>query len=108
MMNMLGDKERAICEKLDWQIIEDDDDIELENYSPADEDFIFCVPAENFIEGVKEYAASFSIDEHVEMWVQARAAGNKGIPSVIELADDARAIDKMLQELAAALAEVEQ
>ena len=52
------------------------------------------------------YAAYFDVDEHVELWVNGR--GKNGVPSRIrELVEDAEAIDKMLQELAAALAEVE-
>ncbi len=103
---MFDDKLRAICESRDWRVTEDGDNIELEAYSPAGEDFSFGVSTTHFIEEVKTYAAEFDINEHVEMWVQARASGVKGVPSVIELVDDARAIDKMLQELAAALAEV--
>ena len=46
------------------------------------------------------------MDEHVELWVDSR--GKNGVPgSIRELVKDAEAIDKMLQELADALAEVE-
>lgn len=104
---MLSKQIRAICEKLDWNITQDEEDIELEKCSPTGEDFVFIATEANFVDDVKQYAADFDPNEHVEMWVKARASGTKGIPSVVELVDDARAIDKMLQELAAALAEAE-
>ena len=50
----------------------------------------------------------FDVDEHVEMWIEARRNGVRGVPSSIrELVEDAEDIDKMLEELADALAEVE-
>lgn len=61
----------------------------------------------NFIQNVKEYAANFDIDEHIELWIEAKRNGVKGVPSTRELVYDAEAICKMLQELAAALAKEE-
>ena len=79
----------------------------MRNIPPAGEDFIVAVDAENFVENVKKYAADFDPDEHIEMWVMARHNGAKGVPSIRELVHDAEDIDKMLQELAAALQEAE-
>lgn len=99
---------RDICERLDWSITDTGDgNIELEKYSPAGEDFIITVGEENFVDNVKAYAASFSQDEHIEMWVTARRSGTKGVPSARELVEDAQAIDNMLRELACALFEAE-
>ena len=95
---------REICENHDCSVtICDDGTIELETSSPAGEDLIVTVEAENFVDNVKAYAASFDPEEHVEMWVEARRSGTKGVPSVRELVEDAEAIDKMLQKLAQAL-----
>lgn len=100
----MNEKYREICERLDWSITEDSDgSIELEKYSPAGEDFIITVGAENFVDNVKEYAASFDQDEHIEMWISARRNGTHGVPSARELVKDAEAIDAMLKELAEAL-----
>lgn len=100
----MNEKYREICERLDWSITEDSDgSIELEKYSPAGEDFIITVGAENFVNNVKEYAASFDQDEHIEMWISARRNGTCGVPSARELVKDAEAIDAMLKELAEAL-----
>lgn len=81
---------------------------ELEKHSPAGEDFIMCVGVENFPAEVREYAADFDIDEHIEMWIEARKNGVSGIPSTRELVHDAEDIDKMLQEVAAALSRAEE
>lgn len=84
----------------------DDGRVELEKYSPAGEDFIMCVEVENFPDAVMEYYEDFDVDEHIEMWVEARLNGTSGVPSTRRLAEDAEAIDEMLKELAYALAEV--
>lgn len=80
-------------------------------FSPAGEDFGFDVfyedTLDSLIDGVKEYAATFDVDEHVELWIDSR--GKNGVPSSIkELVYDAEAIDRMCQELAMALSELEE
>lgn len=105
----ITDKQREICENRDWHVdICEAGDVMLENWSPAGEDLVFYVEAdEEFVTGVKRLAAEFDADEHAEMWVKSR--GQNGVPGTIrELLDDAEAIDKMLQDLAAALAETEE
>ena len=104
----MNERYREVCENRDWSVtVFDAGTVELEKYSPAGEDFIVAVDAENFVENVKKYAADFDPDEHIEMWVMARHNGAKGVPSIRELVHDAEDIDKMLQELAAALQEAE-
>ncbi len=100
----MNERYRDICERLDWSITSDGhDNIELEKYSPAGEDFIFTVGEEGFVDNVKAYAASFDQEEHIEMWVLARRSGTRGVPHIKELVEDAQAIDDMLRELACAL-----
>lgn len=102
---MLNDKLTEICERLDWSIYLDaNENVELRKESPAGENFSICVDSKNFIQNVKEYAANFDLAEHIKPWIEAKRNGVKGIPSACELVHDAEAIDKMLQELAAALA----
>lgn len=103
----MNEKYREVCENLDWTVHEcEDGSVELEKYSPAGEDFFFSVSSDRFAEEVEEYAGDFDVDEHVELWVDSR--GKRGVPSSVrELVEDAEAIGKMLKELAAALAEVE-
>ena len=103
----MNPKYREVCERLEWSVYEcDDGSIELEKHSPAGEDFSICVGAENFVDNVKEYAASFDQEEHIEMWASARHAVS-GVPSIKELVKDAEDIDKMLKELAEALFQAE-
>lgn len=105
----ITDRQMEICQQRDWIVrIDDDGEAELENWSPAGEDLVFYVEKdEDFVRGVKKLAADFDADEHAEMWVESR--GKQGVPnSIRELINDADAIDKMLQDLAAALAETEE
>lgn len=80
------------CENLGWSVSEDQDagTVELESYSPAGENLVVTVEKENFAEKVREYAEDFDIDEHIEMWVEARNNGVAGVPkSTRELVEDA-------------------
>jgi hypothetical protein len=100
----ISDGFRVVCENLDWTIsYVDGERIELGKYSPAGEDFSFTTDTDNFVEGVKEYAAHFNLDEHIEMWIEARHNGVSGVPSTRELVKDAEDIDVMLKVLADAL-----
>lgn len=101
----IPDKYIDICEELDWSVHICNDDVELEKYSPAGEDFIFTVPTLNFVKEVEQYAEDYDPDEHAEMWIDSRGKG--GCPSSIrELIDDADAIAEMLKELAKSLKNV--
>ena len=100
----MKDTHGEILERLGWSYADDGNgNVEIEKQSPAGEDFIVTVGAENFVENVKEYAAHFDQDEHIEMWISARRNGMSGIPSTRGLVEDAAAIDAMLKELAEAL-----
>lgn len=86
------------CENLGWSVSEDQEagTVELESYSPAGENLVVTVEKENFVEKVREYAEYFDIDEHIEMWVEARSNGVAGVPkSTRELVEDAEKIKEM-------------
>lgn len=105
----MNDKHREICERLEWSVIGDGDGlIELEKFSPAGEDFIVSVGADDFPQNIREYAEGFDEDEHIAMWIEARRNGTRGVPTARELVEDAEAIQKMLDELADALEEAEE
>lgn len=99
-----------VLELHDWSVSSytGDGRVELQKYSPAGEDFNICVGVEGFPDAVAEYAAEFDIDEHIGMWIEAKRSGTSGVPSARELVHDAEDIDKMLQELAIALAEIKE
>lgn len=107
-MKKLEQKYLDVLEKHDWAVSSytDDGRVEIEKYSPAGEDFSICVEVENFPDAVMEYYEDFDVDDHIDMWVEARRNGVSGVPSTRRLAIDAEAIDEMLKELAYALAEV--
>ena len=100
----LNPKYRDICESLEWAVTEcDDGTVELEKYSPAGEDFIITVNAEDFAREVERYADDFDVDDHIAMWIEAKKNGTAGVPSTRELVHDAEDIQEMLNELAEAL-----
>lgn len=106
-MNSIDEKYSEVFEKLDWMYsaIYQNGDIELETWSPAGEDIVFDVNADNLVYEVRCYANNFDVDDHVLMWAEHR--GENGVPnSIRELLDDAESIQDMLNELADALEEV--
>lgn len=110
-MKELDQKYIDVLEELEWRVSSyyDDSSVDIENWSPAGEDLIVSAKVDDFPASVREYYLSFDIDEHVEMWVEAKhndRDGHMGIPDVVTLVDDARAIDKMLEELSDRLGEV--
>lgn len=97
-------KIKEIAERLGWRVSEyDDGTMDLSKYSPAGEDFSFTVNAKESEKEIYEFYNSFDVDEHVEMWIEARKSGTPGVPSTRELVEDAEDIYKMLKELASAV-----
>ena len=74
---MIEQKYIDVIEGLGWNILGDPNDacIELQQESPAGEDFVFGVDTADFLKEVIEYADDFDIDEHVELWVEHRGEG---------------------------------
>lgn len=104
-----------IAERLGWDVewgTQEGNSGKTERYadfyknSPAGEDFGFTVFYENaadLVYEVQQYSLGFDVDEHIEMWIEARNNGVAGVPSTVELCKDAEAIDKMVADLAFAL-----
>lgn len=91
------------CEELGWSVSYDDNDtVELNQGSPAGEDFYFTVPKLNFCDEVFDYANDFDPEEHAK-----ENLGMSGVPGLRELLDDADAIKRMLLELSEALCKIE-
>ena len=106
---MLADKLISVCESLGWSVYEDEEsgEVELRKHSPAGEDFSFTVDADSFIGDIKVYYENFDVDEHVEMWIEAKQSGVPGVPSIKALVHDAEDIENMLEELVIALCGVQ-
>lgn len=104
-MKELEQKYIDILEENGWSVFSytDDGRVELQKYSPAGEDFSIIVEVEDFPNAMRDCAMDFDVDEHAEMWIEARGKVN-GVPdSIRELIDDAEEIQEMLNELADAL-----
>lgn len=100
----LNKKIREVAESLDWRVMEfEDGTVEFEKYSPAGEDFSFTVKADDAAHEIYEYYDSFDVDDHIEMWIEARKNGVSGVPATRRLCEDAEAISEMLKEFAGAV-----
>lgn len=90
-----------ICEKHGWlySIDSETNEVELCQSSPAGEDFSFTVPLNDLADEVYSYLSNFDVDEHIDMWIEARNAGVSGVPTTRELVDDAEAIERMIEDL---------
>ncbi len=76
--------------------------VEFRQSSPAGEDFsvtVFYEELSDIVEGIYSYWQDFDIEEHVEMWIEAKRSGVGGVPDVVTLVDDAKEIDGMLEQL---------
>lgn len=105
----MTDKQRKICEDLDWEVHEcGDGTVELEKYSPAGEDFHFCINCDDVAANVREQWRSFDPEEHITELIVAKRNGLAGVPDIKTLCHDADAIEEMIAELAEALEEAEQ
>lgn len=120
------EKVEEIAENLDWSISWNEQDkrlfgkpvnheketyAEFQKYSPAGEDFSFVAfytDMRNLVDEVATVSADFNMEEHVKMWLDAKEHGTGGVPDVFELVQDAKDIDKMLQDLAIALRNAEE
>lgn len=97
-------KIKEITERLGWKVNKNDDGtVEFRNYSPAGEDISFTVNANEAAKEIYEYYNDFDVDEHVEMWVEAKENGVSGVPDTRRLVEDAEDISEMLEELAGAI-----
>lgn len=107
------------AEELDWKVTfesqkragtgEEERYAEFSQYSPAGEDFSFCVffnEIEEIPHEVAVYSMEFDPDDHIEMWVEARKNGVSGVPSIRELVKDADDINDMIEKLSDALRDV--
>lgn len=86
--------------------------VEIGQASPAGEDFSMIIDfkekdqAKSFKENLQMYYEDFDVDEHIEMWIEARHNGISGVPSTRELVKDAEAIENMILELCEALSQM--
>ena len=76
--------------------------VEFSQSSPAGEDFSFYVFYHALTDLARElytYWQDFDVEEHVQMWLEAKQNGVGGVPDVVTLVEDAKEIESMLEEL---------
>lgn len=87
--------------------------VEMGQHSPAGEDFSMIIDFDaedqcsSFRDSLESYYEDFDIDEHIEMWVEAKRSGTSGVPSIRRLVKDAEDIDDMILNLMQTLREME-
>ena len=82
--------------------------VEFSQYSPAGQDFSFCVWYDKLGEiprKVFDYWQDYDIDEEVKMWLEAKANGVGGVPCARVLVHDQEDIQNMIYDLWSALRE---
>lgn len=109
MEKTLSEAYVKVIKEQGWSVVGcDEQEIELETWSPAGENLCICVSTAAFPQSVTEYYEDFDPDTHVEELIVARRNGFQDVPkSIRDLVDDAEAIDEMLRDLAYALTNVE-
>lgn len=91
---MIEQKYIDVIESLGWNILGDlnDTGVELQQASPAGEDFVFYTDTADFPNGVIEYARDFDPDEHVgDALITAQSGGRSWL-----LGDDLVTEDNLL------------
>lgn len=91
-----------LIEQEGWNVDVSDYDYEIQQESPAGEDFYFCIPRERSLQAtlrsIQEYCDWFNPEEHASTMQDARNA-----PTLDILMEDAKDIEVMLKELSYAL-----
>ena len=92
-----------VFKRCGWNVNVSDNEIEIENWSPAGENIVEYLDKNIDIPSqIQNIADNFDADEHAEMWIEHR--GKNGVPGSIRmLLNDADAIQEMYNELAHAL-----
>ena len=94
-------------EKLDWSISIDDKDFDFKKYSPAGQDFIVSISADNLeelSEKLREKFNNFDCSEEAYLWLDDSGHGKNGAPyDMKDLYEDMESCEEMLRELAEAV-----
>lgn len=99
-----------VSESLGWKVQRfDDGTIYFSQYSPAGEDFGFEVEESSLRSDVWSAYENYDAEDHALFWEEAKISGRKSdIPDLFTLCEDAKAIDKMLEELACEICRIQE
>lgn len=73
---------RKILENNGFAITKTKDGYELQQYTPAGEDWLIYLSK---LKDLKEYAENFDPEDDFEMWIEAKRNGVAGVPEASEL-----------------------
>lgn len=92
-----------IAEDLDWSVNVNGNELEFSKYSPAGQDFNFCITADSLEEAVEkmnEYCNNFDCSEETALWLDESGHGTNGVPyDMKDLYEDMEACLEMMEEL---------
>lgn len=100
-----------VAENLDWSVHVNNSDFEFEKFSPAGQDFNFCVTAsnlDNVTREIKERCDNFDPSEEAYLWLDDSGHGKNGAPyDMKDVYEDMEECQKMIQELYEELCKIE-
>lgn len=90
-----------VFEWREWRVREDESGVELEWFTPAGEDYLVNIDTEDqsITGAVFDAYMDFDVEDHVRMWLNAKADGVSGVPDIDEPVKDAHAIEGELRDL---------
>jgi hypothetical protein len=96
-------KVTKISESLDWSVIIDGNEFEFEKWSPAGQDFIMSITANNIdelIDELYEKYDNYDPSEEAYLWLDDSGHGKNGAPyDMKDVYEDMEACQEMILEL---------
>ena len=83
-------------EKMGFDVEKDDQGYNLQQYTPAGEDWNLYF---NKLQDIKEYAENYDPEDNFNMWIEAKQNGIRGVPNPAELWEDQLWKQNLLKEL---------
>lgn len=77
----------------------DNDEFYFHLENPEDEDYTVPLRYGYILEDIKAEYESFNLDEYVSLWLNAKRDGFSGVPDAVELVDNGRYIQQVLENI---------
>ena len=92
-----------VAEKLDWSVNVRENEFTFEKFSPAGQDFILSITADNLeeaIEKIQNRCNGFDCSEEAYLWLDNTGHGKNGAPyDMKDLYEDMESCLEMMEEL---------
>lgn len=101
MLNMTFERFNEIAEQNGWSVSEDEDYIELSQYTTQGQDFSFSINKHNnYCEEVYSYYEDFDPSEEAIKWVDSSGHGRNGAPYLLkDIIADMEEVKEMVYNL---------